>query len=113
MRAGLLKETITFQTVYKTKDDFGGIDFLYKDYLTTKARVVYRKGDRVFTDDATHGYKSSLEITHTYTIEFVVRGYHKINEDMVISYRGKKYRILSIDDITREQKTIITELIND
>lgn len=104
MRAGILKDTIVFQNVIKTKDDFGGSDFTYEDVFSTKARAVFNGGSR---ED------SNNEIHYVYTVEFTIRGYHQVNEDMVVLFMGKRYRILSIDDTIRTQKTIITELIND
>ena len=102
--AGQLKETIIFQNVTKTTDEYGGTTFSYEDAIRTKAKVTYKGGNRLDSNNEIHYY---------YSIEFTIRGYHQVNEDMVVLYKGKRYRILSIDYTIREQKKIITELIND
>ncbi len=104
MRAGLLKDTIIFQNVTKTVDEYGGNSYSYEDVIVTKAQVNFNGGNREDSND---------EIHYSYTIDFTIRGYHQINEDMIVLYKGKRYRIISIDDTIIEKKRIITELIND
>lgn len=104
MRAGLLTEIITLQNVVKSKDDFGGSDFIYEDVIPTRARVVFKGENRETNPNELH---------YITTLEFTIRKYHSVNEDMVVLYKNKHYRILSIDYTIRDQITLITELIND
>ena len=53
------------------------------------------------------------EIVNSYTVIFTVRNYHKIDEFMRVLWKGKLYRILSIENSREKQSlTINAELIN-
>lgn len=103
MRAGLLKECIVFQQLEIVKDEYGATEQIYNDLINTRARVEYSGGSRTNTNN---------EIYNEYSLTFTVRGYHQIKEDMLIKWRDKLYRILSIDDTIKEMKVIQAELLN-
>lgn len=105
MRAGLLKDTITFQQPVSVKDIYGADSIRWDNVITTRAQVSYNSGQR---------QNQNNEIVHSYTITFTIRYYHNINERMIIVWKGNKYRILSINrELYKQSITIITELINE
>ena len=54
-----------------------------------------------------------MDKKNTYTVIFTVRNYHKIDEFMRVLWKGKLYRILSIENSREKQSlTINAELIN-
>ena len=55
---------------------------------STKARITYGSGNRA---------NENNEIVFAYEVIFTIRIYHQIREDMRIIWKGKKYRILSIE----------------
>ena len=89
MRAGQLTEKITLQEATISTNSYGANDLVWNDVLTTRANVIYQNGNRI---------NDTNEITFAYTVTFVIRSYHKINERMRILYNDKLYRILSIED---------------
>ena len=92
MRAGSLNETITIEQPVQHENELGEIvDCVYAKKFSTKAQVIYKSGARV--EDYT---------IHTdYSVQFVVRIYHHIDETDRVLYRNKPYRIESIE-ISRE-----------
>ena len=105
MRAGLLKETITIQNQISTKDIFGATSTLWIKKISTKAQVTNNSGNRI---------NQNNEILHTYNKTFTIRLYHNVEDSDRILYKGKLYRIISIDrEINTQLINIITELIND
>ena len=105
MRAGLLNETVTFKCPEVIKDDYGQEETTWKDYIKTRCKVYYKSGNRVTENN---------EIINTYNVEFTVRYYHNINEQMRILYNGKLYRILAINkDRLKQSITITGEMINE
>lgn len=105
MRSGNLRESIIIQQPVNIQDDFGGISSVWKDVISTRSQVIYNSGSR---------NNQNNEIFHTYTITFIIRLYHHINENMRIIHNNKKYRILSINkELQKQSITIITELINE
>lgn len=105
MRAGQLTEKITLQEATISTNSYGANDLVWNDVITTRANVIYTNGNRI---------NDTNEITFAYTVTFVIRSYHKINERMRILYNDKLYRILSIEENRHlQQQKIITELINE
>lgn len=106
MNAGLLNEYITIEKLeIENNEDFGSQESAYTDYLITKARVIYNTGNK--TND-------NNEVFFTSSVTFEIRLYNEVDESMRISFKDKKYRILSIIPDKHTQKLIIqTELIND
>lgn len=89
MRAGLLNRQITILKPITTTSEYGGIQTDWKDFKTTKARVIFNSGDRLLEHS---------EIYHSYMVSFVIRNYHSITEEMRIRYREKQYRIIAIEE---------------
>lgn len=105
MRAGLLMESITFIKAEIKKNEYGQEETIWNDYFKTRANVSYKSGNRITENN---------EIINTYTVNFTVRSYHKIDEFMRIGWNDKTYRILSINKDKRKQSITITgELINE
>lgn len=104
MRAGLLIEPVTIKKAEIKKNEYGQEETVWNDYLSTRANVSYKTGNRVTENN---------EIINTYTVDFTVRSYHKIDEFMRICWNGNIYRILSINrDKKKQSITIAGELIN-
>lgn len=105
MQAGLLKYVIDIQAVIKSKDEYGAETEQWQNVIQTKADVRYINGSKTLQNG---------EIINLNQLQFTVRHYLNINEQMRIIYEEKKYRILSINnDRLMIKKTIIAELIND
>ena len=105
MQAGLLKYVIDIQTVIIDKDEYGAETEQWQNVITTKADVRYLNGSKTLQNG---------EIINLNQLQFIVRHYLNINEQMRIIYEEKKYRILSVNnDKSMMKKTIIAELIND
>lgn len=105
MRAGLLTEPVTIKRAEINKNEYGQEETVWKDYLSTRAGISYKTGNRVTENN---------EIINTYTVDFTVRSYHKIDEFMRIRWNGNTYRILSINRDKKKQSITITgELVNE
>lgn len=108
MRAGLFSEVISVYKPYVGNTAYGVST--KTDYIPciaqTKARVINNKGSRT---------NENQEITYAYTVTFIIRGYHKIDDYMRIKWKGKFYRILNIIPPTREKNEyqIDTEIVNE
>lgn len=104
MIAGTLKEIVSFLAPTTIKDGFGSTNITYSKVCTTRASVRYSSGSREVSNN---------EILNSYNYIFTVRSYHNINEKMLIEWKGKQYRILSIDNTETSKLTITTELVNE
>lgn len=106
MRAGLLKEVISVDKPIVAADDFGANKIEWINHIKrTRAKVTYSSGNRA---------NENNEIIFAYNVVFTVRIYHQINERMMIIWKSRKYRILSIEEDKEQQQLIInTELINE
>ena len=105
MQAGLLKYVINIQTVIIDKDEYGAETEQWQNVIQTKADVRYLNGSKTLQNG---------EIININQLQFIVRHYLNISEQMRIVYEEKKYRILSINnDRLMAKKTIIAELIKD
>lgn len=105
MRAGLLTQSIIIQEPEAVKDGYGANTVEWKDIISTRSQVTFNSGNR---------QNQNNEIVHAYTITFTIRLFHPVNENMRIIWKGKKYRILSINtDTFKQSNTIISELINE
>lgn len=105
MFAGKLNEIITVEQPVKHENELGEVvenHFIKK--FTTKAQVIYKSGVR--SDD--------YSIHTDYSIQFVIRIYHAVNETDRVIYRNQFYRIESIE-YSREYQLIKLNcsLIND
>ena len=105
MRAGLLTEPITIQELVTVKDEYGANKTEYKDIISTRAQITYNTGNRE---------NQNNEILNTYQKTFTIRLYHKVNEKMIILWKGEKYRILGINkELYKQSISITTERINE
>ena len=99
MNAGRLKEVITIQKPTISQNEYGANGTQWTDYITTRSDVQFESGNRD---------------TENYTKIFTIRYYHNIDEKDRILWKGKLYRILSVEPDRDKQSIIIrTELIND
>lgn len=106
MEGGLLKDTIMFQRQYIALDEYGHEVITYKDAFPTRANVKWNNGDRIVSND---------EIVYDNSLTFTVRKYTPAEDTMIILYKGKKYRIITINpelDVY-DRKEIVAQLIND
>ena len=101
MRAGVLTEPITFIRAEINKNEYGQEETIWSNYINTRSQVKYKSGNRITENN---------EIINTYTVEFIVRRYHKIDEFMRILWKNRKYRILAINE-DKQSITITGELI--
>lgn len=105
MQAGLLTESIKIYAPSTTCNDYGERIQDYTLIRQTRAKVDYSGGRKNIENN---------EVFFDYTKTFHIRYYVNINESMVIEWNGKKYRILSIEDVRKWNEKIITgELINE
>lgn len=106
MQAGLLNKIITLTPIISEVDSYGK-ESRTKDIehsISTRARVIFKGENRVLENN---------EIFYSNTLEFCIRSYHNINEDYIVTFKNRDYRILSIDNTKEDRITIIAELIND
>ena len=105
LRAGLLREQITINKPTVTRNDFGEESTTWSTVVTTRARVDFRNGTRAVEVN---------EVFNPYTVSFIIRRYHGLDGYMRILWRGNQYRIMSINlDVTKQQQTIIAEVVNE
>lgn len=105
MKAGLLNETISIFRQMEMQSDFGDISTTYKEVNTTRANVEHKLGERTVQNN---------EIFYDYSKTFVVRFYVDVIDTDWIKYGTKFYRVISIEpDKKKQQKTILTELVNE
>ena len=105
LRAGLLNEHITIRKRVIARDAYGEQSTTWQTVLSTRARVVRQNGSRTMENS---------EVWHPSTLQFVIRSYHKIDEEMEIVYNGKRFSIVFIDMQRLNQQTTITaNLINE
>lgn len=104
MIAGTLKEIIKVLEPTTVKDDFGSTNIQYLEKIVTRASVQYKDGKREVENN---------EIINSYQFIFIIRSYHKVSEKMLIEWKGKKYKILSIDNTEQSKQVIISELVNE
>lgn len=105
MRAGLLTEEITIQQQTVTQNNDGSNVKQWTTFIVTKAQVDYESGSRAI---------SANEVVFMQNVNFTIRIYHKVTEQMRIIWNSKKYRILFIQSDKQKQSiTIKTELINE
>lgn len=104
MIAGLLKEVVKICTLITKQNDYGEREVILEEVFTTRANVKLNGGERSIENN---------EIFYGYRYTFTIRGYHKVNEDNVVKWNDKAYRILSIDRTDKSKLILDTELIND
>jgi len=105
MQAGLLKECITIEQPIISQNVYGANELEWSTFIDTRASVNYTSGNRMTANN---------EVVWSHQVNFTVRVYHDVNENMRIIWQGRKYRILAIEpDKDKQRQTIRTELINE
>lgn len=105
MRSGTLKYVIDIHEPRTDKDQYGATSTNWFHIITTRADVIIDSGDKII---------EAQEIISDYSVTFVVRGYHKINETMRITWNGRKYDIVSIlPDVYLQKLNISCRLVNE
>ena len=105
LRAGLLNEYITFRKRVITRDVYGEHSTAWLNVISTRARVVRLNGNRTMENN---------EVWHPTSLQFIIRSYHNIDNEMEIVYNGNRYNIVFIDVQRLNQlTTIMAELINE
>lgn len=104
MRAGGYEDRIKILKHTVVQSASGEQQISYEVIRTTRANVHQTSGNR--TDQ-------NSEVFYEYMKTFTVHKYVEVDEFDRIEYKGKQYRILSIDeDRHLNQKVITTELVN-
>lgn len=106
MRAGgLRKHSIEIQSSIDVVDRYGARVKTWKTIISTRSDVNFKSGVRA---------KEMLEMVSSYTVEFQIRRYHRVDESMRVIFEGRKYLIEAIlPDFDNQMQTIITTLINE
>lgn len=105
MRAGLLKEHITFLKPEIVKTETGSEFNTYVPVHKCRARQTYSGGDRT---------NENGDIFYTHHVNFEIRQGLVFDELHRIEWDRRQYRILSIEKDKHNQSIrIVTELIND
>ena len=106
MIAGLLNETIEIHSPIYHKNEYGEVeDNIYKKKYQTKAQVIYNSGSRI-TDNN--------EVFNEYKLQFIVRYYHRINENDRVYFNNRFYQIEAIEKSRQYQlQKINCSLINE
>ena len=105
MNAGRLKEVITIQKPTISQNEYGANGTQWTDYITTRSDVQFESGNR---------HTENGDIVFNYTKIVTIKYDHNIDEKDRILWKGKLYRILSVEPDRDKQSIIIrTELIND
>ena len=103
MRAGMLNEIVAIFRQMEVQSDFGDISTSYQFMNFTRASVEHSLGKRKIQNE---------EIFYDYSKIFTIWKYVDVQETDRIKYRGKFYRVVSIEP-QRQHQLILTELVND
>lgn len=97
---------ISIHTPDTVTNEYGERVQTYHVSYTTRARVMNDRGGRELQNG---------EVFNSYRKTFLIRSYVPISERDLIEYKGKKYRVITIDDRTEDfnDKEVITELVNE
>lgn len=105
MRAGLLTEIIKIFSKKLFKNETGEEEILEVLKRRCRARVSTETGQRTLEND---------EVTYSFLKTFHLRIHIDVCLLDIIEYKGKRYRILDIEeDRLIQEKTIRAELINE
>lgn len=103
--AGIFNEPIEIYKFFTEKNKYGEDVTVREKVFSTRAKVGHIGGSRSVINN---------EIQVPYMKNFVVRIYAPVFDDSYIKYRGKFYRVESIDeDKEMQQKVVITQLVNE
>lgn len=101
MRAGLLRETITFEELRETKTVSGFMKKEYTPALTVKAN---RKKLSAIVGDAINASEEFIGKT----LIFQVRFHPAIKDNQRVSYLGRKYNIELLDKQMQDNTYLVT-----
>ena len=87
MRAGGLKHRIEIQSNIETINEFGERVKSWETTITTKADILFKDGSSTMKNQ---------EVFTEYKVDFRVRNYHQVNENMQIIFSDKKYKIEAV-----------------
>lgn len=105
MWAGQLNEKIEIWRFNKVPNEYGEQVTVQEKVRDSRAKVTHLSGSRTMRND---------EIQYPYNKQFILRIHEPIDEDMLIKWNKKMYRILSIDRNREMQwQNIIAEIINE
>jgi SPP1 family predicted phage head-tail adaptor len=104
MRAGLLRDTITFLRPVKVDTDYSGGEVEYCKAFSTRARAEHNSGNKVIDGG---------EVFSSCTVKFSIHHYHQVTPDMVIVCRKQRYRILDINPRYSQMDIVLTTEMTD
>lgn len=102
---GNLRNKIKVMSFTVTRDEYGAEVETYTELAALRAEVKFVSGNKVI---------DNKEIFAAQSVQFITHYRSTVTEAMRIDYDGKKYRILSLEEIGyKEGLKINTELINE
>lgn len=107
MRAGAYNKNVEILRKEATVSEYGTDKVEWKSIYKTRASVSYVTGART---------EENREIFFSEQVIFTLRSYIQIEDEDRILYKGKQYRVLSInfeDDTTRNDIKVTTEKVNE
>lgn len=105
MRAGGLKYSIEILKSTEVINEFGEREETWETAIETKADAISKSGTRI---------NDVHELVPFYSVEFRIRKYHPVDENMRVKFGGRLYRILAVIPTTEKaMKTLICEVINE
>ena len=105
MQAGLFNKPINLYRPRDTVNPYGERTTEWEWFYGTRAGVSYSSSNREFVNQ---------EEFFSYTVTFTVRYYVPVGERDQVEYRGKRFRILTIEERElQNDKVIRAELINE
>ena len=105
MQAGLFNKPITIFEPIDSINEYGERTTEWEWHYGTRAGVSYSSSNREFVNQ---------EEFFSYTVTFTVRSYVPVTERDQIEFRGKRFRILTIEERElQNDKLIRAELINE
>lgn len=99
MRAGDLRNRITFYGKTTGKDQYGAATESYTLLFSVRAKIRYMRGDEILLSSTT------ANIT---TLQFIIRQRSDISEEMEVEYEGSRYNIQIIEVAERSTMMKIT-----
>ena len=105
MQAGLFNKPINLYHPINTINSYGERTTEWEWHYGTRAGVEYSSSNREFVNQ---------EEFFAYTVTFTVRSYVPVTERDQVEFRGKRFRILTIEERELQNDNLIrAELINE
>jgi len=99
MRAGDLRDKITFYSKTTGKDQYGAATESYTLLYSVRAKIRYLRGDEILLNSTT---------VNTTALQFIIRYRNGISENMEIEYEGARYNIQVIEIAERSMMMKLT-----